>query len=126
MEGQKQMSELYGKCPAEVDLCLPQGQTWDTSIVWEADGDPVDLTGYIARMMLRTSVDASSPTVSLSTATSTMTALSNGTIGLSYSAISSAAITAATYLYDLEVQSPSGNVRRLMEGRAVVSREITR
>jgi hypothetical protein len=24
------MSELYGKCPAQVDLCLPQGQTWET------------------------------------------------------------------------------------------------
>lgn len=119
-------SELYGKCPAEVDLCLPQGQTWDTSIVWEADGSPVDLTGWTARMMLRTTSEAASPTVSLSTATSTMTALSNGTIGLSYSAISSAAITAATYLYDLEVQSPSGNVRRLMQGRAVVPREMTR
>jgi hypothetical protein len=55
-----------------------------------------------------------------------MTALSNGVIGLSYSAISSATITAATYLYDLEVVNPSGAVRRLMEGRAVVSREITR
>lgn len=118
--------ELHGKCPAEVDLCLPQGQTWDTEIIWEADGAPVDLTGWTARMMLRTTAEAASPTVSLSTATSTMTALSNGTIGLSYSAISSAAITAATYLYDLEVQSPSGNVRRLMEGRAVVSREMTR
>ena len=39
---------------------------------------------------------------------------------------SSATITAATYLYDLEVVNPSGNVRRLMQGRAVVSREITR
>ena len=118
--------ELYGKCPAEVDLCLPQGQTWDTEIVWESDGTAVDLTGWTARMMLRTTTEAASPTVSLSTATSTMTALSNGTIGLSYSAISSAAITAATYLYDLEVVNPSGNVRRLMQGRAVVSREITR
>jgi len=120
------MSELYGKCPAEVDLCLPQGQTWDTSVVWEADGEPVNLTGWSARMMLRTSAEAASPTVSLSTATNTMTALSNGTIGLSYSAISSAAITSATYLYDLEVVNPSGSVRRLMQGRAVVSREITR
>jgi len=120
------MSELYGKCPAEVDLCLPQGQTWDTSVVWEADGEPVNLTGYTTRMMLRTSAEAASPTVSLSTATSTMTALSNGTIGLSYSAISSTAITAATYLYDLEVVNPAGSVRRLMQGRAVVSREITR
>lgn len=126
MEGPGQMSELYGKCPAQVDLCLPQGQTWDTEIIWEADGTPVNLSGWTARMMLRTTAEAASPTVSLSTATSTMTALSNGTIGLSYSAISSAAITAATYLYDLEVVNPSGNVRRLMQGRAVVSREITR
>jgi hypothetical protein len=120
------MSELYGKCPAEVDLCLPQGQTWDTSVVWEADGEPVNLTGWSTRMMLRTSAEAASATVSLSTATNTMTALSSGTIGLSYSAISSAAITAAVYLYDLEVVNPSGAVRRLMEGRAVVTREMTR
>jgi hypothetical protein len=77
-------------------------------------------------MMLRTTAEAASPTVSLSTATNTLTAASNGVIGLSYSAISSAAITAATYLYDLEVVNPSGTVRRLIEGRAVVSREITR
>jgi meiotically up-regulated gene 157 (Mug157) protein len=121
------MSDLYGKCPAQVDLCLPQGQTWDTTLLWQdSDGNPVDLTGWTARMMLRTTAEAASPTVSLSTATSTMTALSNGVIGLSYSAISSATITAATYLYDLEVVNPSGAVRRLMEGRAVVSREITR
>lgn len=120
------MSCLYGKQPAQVDLALPQGQTWDTSILWESDGDPVDLTGWSARMMLRASADAPSPTVSLSTATNTLTAASNGVIGLSYSAISSAAITASTYLYDLEVVNPSGTVRRLMEGRAVVSREITR
>jgi hypothetical protein len=126
MEGSEQMSELYGKCPAQVDLCLPQGQTWDTTIEWSADGDPVDLSGWSARMMLRTTAEAASPTVSLSTATNTLTAASNGVIGLSYSAISSATITAATYLYDLEMVNPSGAVRRLMEGRAVVSREITR
>jgi hypothetical protein len=117
---------LQGKQPAQVDLALPQGQTWDTEFLWEADGDPVNLTGWTARMMLRATAEAASPTVSLSTATSTMTALSTGVIGLSYSAISSAAITAATYLYDLEVVNPSGAVRRLMEGNAVVSREMTR
>lgn len=120
-------TELYGKCPAEVDLCLPQGQTWDLKFIYESPADtPVDLSNYTARMMLRTSAEAASPTVSLSTATNTMITLSNGTIGLSYPAVSSAAITAATYLYDIELQSPSGNVRRLMQGLAVVSREITR
>ena len=117
---------LQGKQPAQVDLALPQGQTWDTEFLWEADGDPVNLTDWTARMMLRATAEAASPTVSLSTATSTMTALSTGVIGLSYSAISSAAITAATYLYDLEVVNPSGVVRRLIEGNAVVSREMTR
>lgn len=116
----------YGIKPLLVDLELPQGQTWDNEFIYEADGAAVNLTGYSARMMLRTTAEAASPTVSLSTATNTMTALSNGTIGLSYSAISSAAITAATYLYDLELVNPSGAVRRLMEGKAIVTREITR
>lgn len=116
----------YGKKPLLVDLELPQGQTWDNEFIYEADGVAVNLTGYSARMMLRTTAEAASPTVSLSTATNTMTALSNGTIGLSYSAISSAAITAATYLYDLELVNPLGAVRRLMEGKAIVTREITR
>lgn len=120
------MSGLYGKCPAQADLCLPQGSTWDTAFVWTADDVPVDLTGYVARMMLRTTEEAASPTVSLSTTGGTMSVTSAGQIILNYSAASSSAITAASYLYDLELQAPSGNVRRLVQGRAVVSREITR
>jgi hypothetical protein len=120
------MSGLYGKCPAQADLCLPQGSTWDTTFIWEADDVPVNLTGYTARMMLRTTEEAASPTVSLSTTGGTMSVTSAGQIILNYSAASSSAITAASYLYDLEVQAPSGNVRRLVQGRAVVSREITR
>jgi hypothetical protein len=120
------MSALYGKCPVQADLCLPQGQTWDTKFLWESGGNPVDLTGYAARMMLRTSAEAASPTVSLSTVAGTMTVNASGEIQLAYPAVSSSAITAATYLYDLEMENPAGNVRRLVEGRAVVSREITR
>jgi len=119
---------LYGKCPAQADLCLPQGQTWDTTFIWEADGTPVDLSGYTARMMLRTTAEAPSPTVSLSTVGSTISVTTAGQIILNYSAASSSAITAGTYLYDLEVEepAPSNKVRRLVQGRAVVSREITR
>ena len=116
----------YGKCPAQVDLCLPQGQTWDTTFIWSADGTEVNLDGYVARMMFRTSEEAASPTISLSTSGGTMSVTTAGQIILNYSAASSSAITAATYLYDMELQSPSGSVRRLVQGRAVVSREITR
>lgn len=117
---------LYGKQPAQADLALPQGQTWDTEFLWEADGAAVDLTGWSARMQIRASAEAASPTVSLSTATNTLTTVSSGVIGMSYSAISSAAITAGAYLYDLEVVNPSGAVRRLLEGRVLISREMTR
>ncbi|MEB3209538.1 MAG: hypothetical protein VKK63_11585 [Synechococcus sp.] len=126
MEGSPQMSALYGKCPVQADLCLPQGATWDTKFLWSSGGNPVDLTGYAARMQLRTTTEAASPTVSLSTVGGTMTVNASGEIQLAYPAISSSAITAATYLYDLELENPAGNVRRLVEGRAVVSREITR
>jgi hypothetical protein len=120
------MSDLAGKVPASVNWCLPQGQTWDDTILWESDGVPVDLTGWAVRMSLRTTPEAASATLALSTATGTMTTTSAGIIGLAYPAISSSAITAANYVYDLEVENPSGNVRRLMEGRALVSREVTR
>lgn len=120
------MSALYGKCPSEVDLCLPQGQTWDISMIWEADGTPVDVSSYVARMMLRTDPEVASPTVALSTTNNTIAVSSNGSITLNYSAVSSASVTAGTYVYDMELVSPSGNVRRLIQGRAVVSREITR
>jgi hypothetical protein len=126
MEESTSMSELYGKCPAQVDLCLPQGATWDLQMIWAADGVPVDLTSYTARMMLRVAPEDASPTVALSTTNGTMSVMSNGTIALNYSAASSSAVTAATYVYDMELVTAGGNVRRLIEGRAVVSREITR
>lgn len=120
------MSSLYGKCPAQADLCLPQGQTWDTSFTWKIDDVGVDLTNYVARMMLRISVDAASPTVSLSTTAGTMSVNSAGAIVLNYPAVSTSSITAGNYLYDMELQSPNGNVRRLLQGIVVVSPEITR
>lgn len=119
-------SGIYGKCPATVDLCLPQGQTWDVVLIYSIDNEPVNLEGFIARMMLRTTTEAASPTVALSTTDGTMSVTTAGRIILNYPAASSSAITAATYLYDMELQSPSGNVRRLIQGRTVVSREITR
>lgn len=116
----------YGKCPAQVNLCLPQGQTWDISFRWSADGTPVDLSTYSARMQLRASAEAASPVASLTTANGQISLTSTGGIQLNLSATSTSAITAAVYLYDLELVSSSGNVRRLMEGNAKVSREITR
>lgn len=119
-------SGCYGKCTGMADLCLPQGSTWDIAFIYKIDDVAVDLSAYSARMMLRSTVTAANPTVSLSTTNGTMSVTSAGAITLNYPAISSSAITAGNYLYDLELESPSGNVRRLLQGRAIVSPEITR
>jgi hypothetical protein len=118
--------KLYGKCPATVNLCLPQGQTWDNQFNYRSDGELVNLSSYTARMQLRATAESANTAANLTTGNGGITLSSSGAITLNLSATSTAAITAATYLYDLEVVSPGGSVRRLIEGSAVVSREITR
>jgi len=118
--------KTYGKCPATINLCLPQGQTWDNQFKWRTDGELVNLSNFSARMQLRATAESANTAANLTTGNGGITLSSSGAITLNLSATSTAAITAATYLYDLEVVSPSGSVRRLMEGSALVSREITR
>ena len=78
-------------------------------------------------MMLRDAVESTSPFLTLTTENGGI-ALggSAGTITLTISAAATAALTAASGCYDLELVSGSGLVTRLLQGRVVVSREVTR
>jgi len=118
---------LYGACPVEVDLCLPQGQTFSQSFRWKQDGAVVDLSGYVGRAMFRSTYEAPTVALSLTTANGgvSISAL-GGLITLSASAASMSAITAGRYVYDMELESSTGIVKRLVEGVAQVTRETTR
>lgn len=42
------------RTPGTYDMVLTRGTTWEETFVYKADGVPVDLTGYSARMQVRT------------------------------------------------------------------------
>ena len=118
---------LYGDCPAQADLCLPQGQTLSQAFRYKQDDAVVNLSGYIGRAMFRDTPDSATVALSLTSANGgVVISAAGGLVTLSASAASMSAITAGRYVYDVEIESASGVVKRLVEGVAKVSREVTR
>lgn len=113
---------------ATYDFDIEQGATLLKPIVWkDSTGTPVNLTGYTARMQVRSST--ASPDVLLemtSTNGKIQITPSTGTVTLVFSAATTAAITWKRGKYDLEMVSSDGTVTRLIEGQISVSQEITR
>lgn len=136
------------------DLLIRQGATW--SFVWtkrDAAGSAVDLTGYAARMAIRsgfggalaaylsTGANANGGSITLGgaagTVTLAMTAAQSAALADSYEVTVAAIETgrglsaqnpipqAIDLIYDLELVDGSGVVTRELEGRAAVYREVT-
>lgn len=120
---------------------IEQGSTVDFEIVYkDSNGDPIDLTGYQARMQLRpspgsdvlyltlsSSLDPCGTGLNLSGSQGTKPPTS-GSIGIYISAISSSQLNFDLASYDLEISSGSGNcytVTRLLEGKVKLSKEVT-
>jgi len=117
---------------------IEQGATTDFEIIWkDAEGSRSDLTGYHARMQIRSDYGANSTLyASLSSSLKAdgtglnlsgslgNNPLSSGSIGIFISAVSSSAFSFGEAKYDLEVVSGS-YVTRLLEGRIKLSKEVT-
>lgn len=122
-------------------LTIEQGATTDLLLEYkDSNGNPVDLTGYAARMQIRPSVDSSTVYLSLTQVTgsdgtglnlrpmssSVTLPQTSGSIGLFISAASSSALNFTEGVYDIELNSPGGIVTRLLEGIVKLSKEVTR
>ena len=117
---------------------VEQGATTDFEIKWtDVNGSKVDLTGYEARMQIRS--DYGSGGTQFGTLSSTLDSdgtglnlsgsagtnpLSSGSIGVFITAASSSAFTFTEARYDLELVSGSF-VTRLLEGKIKLSKEVT-
>ena len=111
------------------NLEINQGATLALVATWkDSAGTAVNLTGYTARLNVRETYSSSSAILTLTTENSGITlGGSAGTITLSASATTTAALTAPfSGVYDLELVSGGGVVTRLLEGVAIVSPEVTR
>ncbi len=92
-------------------------------------GTPVNLTGCEIRMMIRRRITDSIPLLSLTTVGSagiTITSAANGQFVVQIAEATTAAITWASGVYDLEVETSGGFVRRYLQGKVKVSKEVTR
>jgi hypothetical protein len=115
------MAEIY-------ELNINQGSNLSLEIALKnADGTPLNLTGYTARMQLRASYTAPEIIVELTTENGriVITPLT-GVVKLLLDATTTAALIAKTYVYDLETVSLVGFVTRVLQGEAIVSPEVTR
>ena len=110
-----------------LDLSIEQGSTYNLVLTWKIDETAVNLTGYTARLQARVDAEDAETVLSMTTAGGGITlGGAAGTITLDQSATQTAAITAGTYVYDLEMVAGSGTVTRLIQGELVVSAEVTR
>jgi hypothetical protein len=104
-------------------LCR-EGETFSRTVTWSVNGAPVDLTGYTDAMQVRASYSSATAIISLTNGSGITLGGAAGTIQLSISAVTTAALTAGTYVYDLEL-TYAGTVTRLLEGQFVVTPEVT-
>jgi hypothetical protein len=105
----------------DFDLEIKQGASFSqTFALADGSGTAMTLTGYTAASQMRLRYDATDY-VSLTCAIATST----GQITISLTPTQTAALQPKTYVYDVELTSGS-TVERYIEGKIVVSPEVTR
>ena len=126
------------------NFTIEQGATVDFAVQYkDSNSNPIDLSGYQARMQLRPTIGSSTVILTLSSSLgpcgtglnlsgsggqSASTPPSSGSIWVFISAMSSSPLTFTSALYDLEIASGSGNcavVTRLLEGVVTLSKNVT-
>lgn len=112
--------------PGSLDLLMPKGSTFQRTLTWKINGSAVNLTGYTARMQARESHTAASTVLNLTSGSGITLGGTAGTIAISVSATTTAAITQSQLVYDLELVAGDGTVTRLVEGVITLTPEVTR
>lgn len=109
------------------NLTCEQGATFQRVITYQgSDGVAVNLTGYTARMQVRTDHESATVLLSLTTENGGITlGGAAGTVTLLGTATQTAALEAGEHVYDLELVTGSV-VTRLIQGCFVVDPEVTR
>ena len=112
--------------PGLVHFVCPQGTTFKRTLTYTLDNIPIDLSGYSARLQVREAYYSTEPLISLETGDGITISGSAGIINIQINSTDTSAMIAGTHVYDLEIQSPSGDIDRLIEGNFTVTPEVTR
>jgi len=109
---------------ANYDITIEQGATFTFTVTVTA----LNLTGYSARMQGRTTHASADKVINLTSGSGiTITPATDSVIMITISAAITAAMAAPSYgVYDLEIESVSSVVTRLLQGTYQVTPEVTR
>ena len=120
---------------AEADICIFQGATFSQTLIWEVGNPPapVDLTGYSAKIQVRSSAKSKTVILELSTANGRLTLgtggdMTTGAINLFVSASDTAQLSVCEQVkavYDLEMTS-GYTVSRILQGNVILVPEVTK
>lgn len=108
------------------DLIVKQGET--TTISWpivDADGTPMDLTGWAARGQVRKAVSSDDVLYEWTSEAANITTASSS-VTISVPAGDSSSWDFKSAVYGVEMESTGGQVVRIAQGRLTVDPEVVR
>ena len=103
------------------NIVAEQGATFNLNFRVETDGTAWDLSDYTFAMQVRRS--SSSTTTLLDITSATMTSV--GHVSVEVSAAEMTDVPAGRWVYDIELTSSGDEVTRILEGRFIVTPEVT-
>ena len=112
--------------PGDYDITCYQGADYDQSFTVSQGGTALNWTGYTAKMQVREAADSTAYLLSLANGSGITLGGTAGTILVNISNAQSAAVSAGSYAYDLELFAGSGNVTRILQGAFNVVGNVTR
>jgi hypothetical protein len=114
---------------AEADICVFQGATFNQTLFYETGepSAPVDLTGFTAKMHIRSKPESKALILELSTSNGRITLNeTTGSIKLFISASDTASLSVCDKaVYDLELYNGAVTTR-ILQGNVIISPEVTR
>ena len=112
-----------------VRLDIPQGATYIHTFTHTEQDEvtPIDLTGFTARLQMRSTVKSSTVLHEATTSNGGIAITpASGVVDLRISATDTAGFAFTRAVYDLEIEAPDGTVTRIVKGSIVVDPEVTR
>jgi len=111
------------------NITIEEGSTFSQRWTYkDVNGNPIDLTGYTARMQVREKHSSSTAVIDISDGNGITLGGAAGTIDIEIlpAATINLALPKGFGVYDMELTPPDGKTFRLMEGGVKYTREVTR
>jgi hypothetical protein len=121
----------------QYDLVIEQGATFQQVLYWSSNTSPpvpMNITGYTAKMQIRSVIGASTALMTLTTGSAgagpvynsgIILGTTNGQITIYITATDTLAISWVTGVYDLDLVSPTGFITRVVQGNVSVNQTAT-